>query len=48
VRIWEKQVNKHVKHGTMLLKNFKIAYSLIYGQCSNAAHEGEAGVKTDI
>jgi hypothetical protein len=36
VRIWGKQVNKHVKRGTMLAENLKTAYLLIYGQCSNA------------
>jgi hypothetical protein len=37
VRIWEKQVNEHVKSGNMLTENLrKTTYSLIYGQCSNA------------
>jgi hypothetical protein len=36
VRIWEKQVDEHVKRGTMLTENLKTAYSLIYGQCSDA------------
>jgi hypothetical protein len=36
VRISERQVDEHVKCGTMLLKNLKMVYSLIYGQCSNA------------
>jgi hypothetical protein len=36
VRIWEKQVNEHVKRGTMLSENLKTAYSLIYRQCSDA------------
>jgi hypothetical protein len=36
VRIWEKQVDEHVKRGTMLAENLKTAYSLIYGQCSDA------------
>jgi hypothetical protein len=36
VQIWEKQVDKHVKRRNMLAKNLKMAYSLIYGQCSNA------------
>jgi hypothetical protein len=36
VRIWEKQVDEHVKRSTMLLENLKMVYSLIYGQCSNA------------
>lgn len=36
VRIWEKQVDEHVKRCTMLSENLKTAYSLIYGQCSDA------------
>jgi hypothetical protein len=36
VQILEKQVNEHVKRGTMLLENLKTAYSLIYGQCSDS------------
>jgi hypothetical protein len=36
VRIWEKQVDEHVKRGTMLAENLKTDYSLIYGQCSDA------------
>jgi hypothetical protein len=36
VWIWEKQVNEHVKRGTMLSENLKTVYSLIYGQCSDA------------
>jgi hypothetical protein len=36
VRVWEKQVDEHVKRGTMLVENPKTAYSLIYGQCSDA------------
>jgi hypothetical protein len=32
VQIWEKQVDEHVKRGTMLAENLKMAYSLIYGQ----------------
>jgi hypothetical protein len=36
VQIWEKQVDEHVKRVTMLAKNLKLAYSLIYGQCTNA------------
>lgn len=36
VQIWLKQVNEHVKRGTMLTENLKMAYSLIYGQCSDA------------
>jgi hypothetical protein len=35
VRIWEKQVDEHVKRETMLEENLKTAYSLIYGQCSD-------------
>jgi hypothetical protein len=38
VGIWENQVDEHVKRGTMLAKNLKTAYSLIYGQCSNVMH----------
>jgi hypothetical protein len=36
VRNWEKQVDEHVKRGSMLTESLKSAYSLIYGQCSNA------------
>jgi hypothetical protein len=36
VRILERQVDEHVKCGTMLLKKLKTVYSLIYGQCSDA------------
>ena len=38
MRIWEKQVDEHVMRGTrrMLTENLKTAYSLIYGQCSDA------------
>jgi hypothetical protein len=36
VRIWEKQVDEHVKRGMMLSENLKTACSLIYGQCSDA------------
>jgi hypothetical protein len=36
VRIWEKQVDEHVKRGSMLTENLNTAYSLIYGQCSDA------------
>jgi hypothetical protein len=35
-RIWEKQVDEHVRRGTMLMENLKTAYSLMYGQCSDA------------
>jgi hypothetical protein len=31
----DKQVNEHVKRGNMLVENLKLAYLLIYGQCSN-------------
>jgi hypothetical protein len=37
-RIWEKQVDEHVKRGSMLTENLKTAYSLIYRQCSDALH----------
>jgi Zinc knuckle len=36
VRIWEKEVNEYVKRGILLSENLKTAYSLIYGQCSEA------------
>jgi hypothetical protein len=35
-RIWKKQVNEHVKRCNMLAENLKTAYSLFYGQCSDA------------
>jgi hypothetical protein len=35
-RIWEKQVDEHVKRGNFLVENLKMAYSLVYGQCSDA------------
>ena len=36
IRIWEKEVDEYVKRGTLLSKNLKTAYSLIYGQHSEA------------
>lgn len=36
VHIWEKQVNEHMKRGIILMENLETAYSLIYGQCSDA------------
>jgi predicted RNA-binding protein associated with RNAse of E/G family len=36
VRIWEKEVDEYVKRGILLTENLKTAYSLIYGQCSEA------------
>jgi hypothetical protein len=36
LNLGEKQVDEHVKRGIMLAENLKTAYSLIYGQCSNA------------
>jgi hypothetical protein len=35
-RIWENQVDEHVKRCNMLTENLKTAYSLIYRQCSDA------------
>jgi hypothetical protein len=35
VRIWEKQVDEHMKRETMLEENLKTVYSLINGQCSD-------------
>ena len=36
IRIWEKEVDEFIKRGILLSKNLKTAYSLIYGQCSEA------------
>jgi hypothetical protein len=36
VLLWEMQVDEYVKRKTMLRENLKTAYSLIYGQCSDA------------
>ena len=36
VRMWEKEVDEHVKRQIILSENLKSAYSLIYGQCSDA------------
>jgi hypothetical protein len=41
VRIWEKQVDEHMKRGTMLMENLKTAYSLIYGQNNAVTHCGQ-------
>jgi hypothetical protein len=32
---WEKQVDEHMKREILLNENLKMAYSLIYGQCSD-------------
>lgn len=38
VRMWEKEVDEHVKRQIILSEYLKSAYSLVYGQCSNAMH----------
>ena len=49
VRIWEKQVDEHVKQEVHLVENLKTVYSLIYGQCSDALRmKLESGLTTTL
>jgi len=53
-RIWEKDVNKYVKRKNMLSENLKTAYSLVYGQCTDAlrakleAQPGHSAEASDV